>query len=127
MVILIGRLITKPELRTIDVSDDMSDRDSLLQAGQEAQWCIFDPIISVIYGRKYQQTKEQEYLQLQTQYFNRALAQLTPEDSPFGGFKCPELYYLENGSYVPNDTTPLLWTQANLWIAFKFMEQSLII
>ena len=117
----------KPELRTIDVSDDMSDRDSLLQAGQEAQWCIFDPIISVIYGRKYQQTKEQEDLQLQTQYFNRALAQLTPEDSPFGGFKCPELYYLENGSYVPNDTTPLLWTQANLWIAFKFMEQSLII
>lgn len=116
----------KPELRTIDVSDDMSSRDSLLQAGQEAQWCIFDPIMSVIYGKKYQKTKHQEYLQLQTHYFNRSLTQLTPEDSSFGGFKCPELYYLENGSYVPNDATPLLWTQANLWIAFKFMEQSTI-
>jgi len=113
----------KPELRTIDVSDDMSSRDSLLQPGQEAQWCIFDPIMSIIYGKKYQQTKKPEYLQLQTKYFNRSLAQLTLEDSPFGGFKCPELYYLENGSYVPNDTTPLLWTQANLWIALKFMEQ----
>ncbi len=117
----------KPEFRTIDVSDDMSSRDSLLKAGQEAQWCIFDPIISVIYGKKYQQTKNPEYLQLQTDYFNRSLKQLTPEDSPFGGFKCPELYYLEKGHYVPNDTTPLLWTQANLWIAFKFMEQSSIL
>jgi len=34
--------------------------------------------------------------------------------------------YLENGNYVPNDTTPLLCTQANLWIAFKFMEQNSI-
>ena len=42
-----------------------------------------------------------------------------------GPFKCPELYYLENGNYVPNDATPLLWTQANLWIAFKFMKQNL--
>ena len=117
----------KPELRTIDVSDDMSRRDSLLKAGQEAQWCIFDPIISVIYGKKYQQTKKPEYLQLQTKYFKRSLAQLTPEDSSLGGFKCPELYYLEKGNYVPNDTTPLLWTQANLWIAFKFIEQSRIL
>jgi hypothetical protein len=115
----------KPELRTIDVSDNMSERDSLLQIGQEAQWCIFDPIISVIYGRKYQETKKSEYLELQTKYFNRSLAQLTSEDSPYGGFKCPELYYLEKGQYVPNDATPLLWTQANLWIAFKFMEASL--
>lgn len=114
----------KPEQRTIDVSEDMSSRDSLLQIGQEAQWCIFDPIISVIYGKKYQKTNKKEYLELQTKYFNRSLAQLTPEDSPFGGFKCPELYYLENGNYVPNDATPLLWTQANLWIAFKFMEQN---
>ena len=38
---------------------------------------------------------------------------------------CPELYYLEEGQYVPNDTVPLLWTQANLWMAFKFMKDSL--
>ncbi|MDP3009910.1 MAG: hypothetical protein Q8N30_12685 [Methylococcales bacterium] len=104
----------------------MSSRDSLLQIGQEAQWCIFNPIISVIYGKKYQKTHKKEFLELQTKYFNRSLAQLTPENSLFGGFKCPELYYLENGNYVPNDATPLLWTQAHLWIAFKFMEQNSI-
>jgi Glycosyl hydrolases family 15 len=114
----------QPELRMIDVSDDMTNRDSLLLPGQEAQWCIFDPIISIIYGIKYQQTKDQYYLKLQIHYFNRALSQLTPEDSPFGGYKCPELYYLEKEIYKPNDTTPLLWTQANLWMAFTFMFSS---
>lgn len=112
----------KPELRTIDVSDDMSNRDSLLEIGQEAQWCIFDPIISVIYGLRYQKTHDKNYLQLQTEYFNRSLSQLTAENSLFGEFKCPELYYLEKGSYVPNDATPLLWTQANFWNAFKFIQ-----
>ncbi|MGC2692656.1 MAG: hypothetical protein WA228_08160, partial [Desulfobaccales bacterium] len=96
-----------------------------LKPGQEAQWCIFDPIISIIYGFKYQKSGDQNYFRLQIHYFNRSLGQLTAEDSEFGGFKCPELYYLERGQYVPNDTVPLLWTQANLWMAFKFMRDSL--
>jgi phosphorylase kinase alpha/beta subunit len=115
----------KEEKRTIDVSDNIAERDSLLQSGQEAQWCIFDPVMSIIYGMKYQKTHDNHFLQLQTDYFNRSLSQLTPEDSRFGGFKCPELYYLEHGRYVPNDTTPLLWTQANLWMAFNYMERSM--
>ncbi|MGO8880174.1 MAG: phosphorylase kinase, partial [Desulfomonilaceae bacterium] len=93
--------------------------------GQEAQWCIFDPIMSIIYGQKYQRYHRKEYLQQQVYYFNRSLGQLTGEDSPFGAFRCPELYYLEKGQYVPNDTVPLLWTQANLWMAFKIMKDSL--
>jgi phosphorylase kinase alpha/beta subunit len=115
----------KPEERTIDVSDNIAKRDSLLIEGQEAQWCIFDPILSVIYGLKYQREWQEEHLKLQTHYFNRSLGQLTGEYSPFGPFKCPELYYLEGKQYVPNDTVPLMWTQANLWMAFKFMEESL--
>lgn len=114
----------KEEKRTIDVSDNIAERDSLLQSGQEAQWCIFDPIISIVYGRKYQKTHDKHFLQLQTDYFNRSLNQLTSEESRFGGFKCPELYYLEHGRYVASDTTPLLWTQANLWMAFNCMEKS---
>jgi hypothetical protein len=54
-------------------------------AKEQAQWCIFDPIISIIYGLKYQQVHEEQYLQLQTHYFNRSLAQLTEENSIFGG------------------------------------------
>lgn len=114
----------KEEKRMIDVSDNIAERDNLLQSGQEAQWCIFDPIISVAYGRKYQETHDKQFLQLQTDYFNRSLNQLTSEESRFGGFKCPELYYLEHGRYVASDTTPLLWTQANLWMAFNYMEKS---
>ncbi len=96
-----------------------------LKIGEEAQWCIFDPIVSAIFGLKFQKTHEQEYLKQQTHYLNRSLGQLTGEDCPFGEFKCPELYYLQNGRYVPGDATPLLWTQANLRIALKMMEQSL--
>jgi phosphorylase kinase alpha/beta subunit len=112
------------EERTLDVSTDMSSRNQLLQKGQEAQWCIFDPIISIIYGLKYKVSHDAESLKLQTHYFNRALGQITSEDNWLGAFKCPESYYLERGVYVPNDVTPLLWTQANLLMAFKFMEEN---
>lgn len=114
-----------PETRTIDFSDNMAMRDALLPEGGEAQWCLFDSIVSAIWGHRFQQTGQPELLQSQIHYFNRALGQLTPADSPFGGYKCPELYYQEQGRYVPNDSTPLLWTQANLLLAFWQLEQSL--
>nr|WP_198648448.1 glycoside hydrolase family 15 protein [Cyanothece sp. BG0011] len=98
-----------------------------LQLGEEAQWCIFDPIISAIFGVKFQQTQEKNYLEQQTYYLNRSLGQITASDSPFGGFKCPELYYLEKEAYVPGDATPLLWTQANLRVALEMMKRSLSI
>ena len=115
-----------PETRTADFSEDISVRDALLKAGEEAQWCIFDPIISVIYGLKFQKTRRQEFLNLQILYLNRSLGQLTDRDCPFGEFKCPELYYIQEGRYTPNEATPLLWTQANLQVALKIMEQSLM-
>lgn len=115
-----------PEARTIDFSDNMSERDTLLKEGEEAQWCIFDPIISAIFGLKFQQTHQKKYLEQQIYYLNRSLSQLTGEDSEFGQYKCPELYYLENGNYVPSDATPLLWTQANLLIALKMAEYSFL-
>ncbi len=96
-----------------------------LQAQEEAQWCIFDPIISTIYGVRWQKTQQTEDLAQQTFYLNRSLGQLTATESKVGGFKCPELYYLKQDKYVPNDATPLLWTQANLLTTLKIMEQSL--
>ena len=109
-----------------------SDREQWLQEqgrglkqGEEAQWCIFDPILSAIFGSKFQKTRQIKYLEKQTFYLNRSLGQVTAADSKLGGFKCPELYYLNHDKYVPNDATPLLWTQANLRIALKIMEQSL--
>ncbi len=113
-----------PEKRTDDFSDNQAERDALLIPGQEAQWCIFDPIISVIYGRRYAESGDEADLKEQMKYFQRALSQLTPEDSRYGGLKCPESYYMEHGKYVPNDITPLLWTQANLLQSVAWMKHS---
>jgi GH15 family glucan-1,4-alpha-glucosidase len=104
--------------RTRDFSDEMDRRDALLRPGEEAQWCIFDPILSALYGKRCVEFGGKENLELQLLYLNRSLAQITPE------LRCPEAYYLEHGAYVPNDNTPLLWTQANLWVALHHAQQS---
>lgn len=113
------------EQRTADFSEEIEKRDAFLEPGQEAQWCIFDPIVSAIFGQHYQQTGRQFYLEQQTHYLNRSLGQITGQHSRFGPYQCPELYYLQDDQYVPSDATPLLWTQANLVIALKMMEKSL--
>jgi len=117
------RIKIPAEGRTVDFSDNIDDRDVLLSPGKEAQWCIFDPILAVIYGEKFQETRNKEFLELATYYFNRSLGQITGNDSNIITFRCPEAYFSENGQYVPNDHTPLLWTQANLMAAFwKMIE-----
>jgi hypothetical protein len=119
------RKLLSAEARTSDFSDDLSGRDSLLKPGEEAQWCIFDPIISVIHGRRYLESRSQVDLELQRLYLRRSLSELTRPDSMFGAYRCPESYFLEDGRYVPNDITPLLWTQANLRLALAWMERTL--
>jgi phosphorylase kinase alpha/beta subunit len=101
-----------PEQRAGDFSNRIELRDELLQPGCEAQWCLFDPLLSVIYG-------ERNLLAEQLEFLNRALAQLTVDGA------CAELYYLKHGTYVPNEHTPLAWTQANLAIAIHELESSL--
>jgi phosphorylase kinase alpha/beta subunit len=113
-----------PETRTIDVSEHQETRDALARPGEEAQWCVFDPIVSIIAGRRYRRTGEAADLDRQVHHFNRALGQLTGTDCPQGALRCPEAYYLEHGRYVPNDHVPLLWTQANLWLALLAMRSS---
>ncbi len=110
--------------RTEDFSDDQSTRDALLSPGEEAQWCIFDPIISIIFGKRYLESKNGADRKKQVEYFHRSLCQLTNEASSFEPLKCPESYYLEKGKYVPNDITPLLWTQSNLLQAMHMMKQT---
>lgn len=112
-----------PEHRTQDFSNNIADRDLLLAApGAEAQWCIFDPIISVIHGKRYQHSGKKEELEQQTFYLNRSLAQITAEQYGPDAFRCPELYYREDGAFVPNDHLPLYWTQANLLMALHTLE-----
>jgi phosphorylase kinase alpha/beta subunit len=109
---------------TADVSERQEERDALARPGEEAQWCIFDPIVSVIAGRRYLRTRNPPDLDRQVHHLNRSLGQLTGSDCPRGELLCPEAYYLEHGRYVPNDNVPLLWTQANLWLALRAMQVS---
>ena len=121
----------KPEQRAAETSQSTAERDAGMRVGEEAQWCIFDPILSVIYGQRYLRLKQTgpaaeaaEMLRLQTCYFNRALGQVTGPSDSYPAGRTPEAYYLEHGHYVPNDQTPLLWTQANLWLALHQMQSS---
>ena len=45
-----------PAKRTADFSHGVGMRNKLLAPGQETQWCLFDPIMSAAYGRKYHRT-----------------------------------------------------------------------
>jgi len=116
----------RPQQRTADFSDDLSSRDRLLSsAGQEAQWCVFDPIISCIFGMKLKSVRSGKHLARQAEYLNRSLGQITGgHQADVPAFRCPELYYLEAQRLVPNDHVPLLWTQANLMLALQLMQES---
>lgn len=116
-----------PERRTTDHSAGTDERDVLLrEVGEEAQWCLFDPMLSAGYGARYLRSRAAEDHERQVHHFNRALAQITPH------WQCPELYYLqtvdsESGGrkYHPNRHLPLQWTQANLVVALEALRTSI--
>ncbi|MDX9818931.1 MAG: glycoside hydrolase family 15 protein [Desulfococcus multivorans] len=110
------RKIFKTKERTRDFSDTMQARDAHIRFGREAQWCIFDALISCIYAHQPSLTKDGEGLQ--AYHLNRALRQLT--ESADGRLLCPEAYFLEKNAYTPNDHVPLQWAQANLRLAIHF-------
>lgn len=103
-----------------DFSEQLDYRDAFLQPNCEAQWCIFDPVLSAIYGQRFlADPADIASFRKQIHYFNRSLAQVT------GAGQCPELYFLKGGRYVPNAHTPLAWTQANQALALHLIEKSL--
>ena len=106
-----------PEERSGEFSEKVDVRDEFLQPGCEAQWCLFDPLLSVIYGAEYQESGRAESLELQLEHVNRAIAQLDEG-------RCPELYFLKRGKWVTNEHTPLAWTQANLSMAVESLGRS---
>lgn len=112
------RELFSPQERSGDFSQNMERRDRLLKEGQEAQWCIFDPILSAICGNRYLRSGIASDIENQVAHFNRSLGQITST------LRCPEAYFIERCEYVPNDNVPLRWTQANLWLALKLMKST---
>jgi hypothetical protein len=109
--------------RAADFSENLQARNALIRPGEEAQWCLFDPVIACIYGRRVLENPDDtDSRYLQTHYLNRALSQLTAGEGEKGALLCPEAYFLENGIYIPNDNTPLQWTMANLRLALHWLK-----
>ena len=114
-----------PEKRTVDLSEDIICRDDFGAAGREAQWCIFDSAVSVIYARMFQRDRRTSDFERQAFYLNRALSQLAEASDGSGRLLLPEAYFEESGRWVPNDHVPLQWAHANLLRAVCAMEDSL--
>jgi Glycosyl hydrolases family 15 len=109
-----------PGQMSSDFSERLDFRDAHLQTDCEAQWCIFDPLLSIIYGERFLADRSDlASFRKQIHYFNRSLAHLTVDGA------CPELYFLKHGRYIPNVHTPLAWTQANQALALHLMELSI--
>jgi len=106
-----------PEERSMDFAQRLAVRDEFLRPGCEAQWCLFDPMLSVIYREQYQETGSAEALARQLEHLNRAIGQLDEE-------RCPEAYFLKDGRWTANEHTPLAWTQANLAVAMEYLHPS---
>ncbi|MFT6591589.1 MAG: hypothetical protein ACJA2P_002447 [Rhodoferax sp.] len=62
----------------------------------------------------------------QVRHLDRALRQIIGLNCAQGALCCPEVYYLEQRRYAPNDQVPLLWMQDNLWLAFQAMQQNVL-
>lgn len=103
----------------------------------EAQWTLFDPILSSYWGKRYQQEGNPQHFEKQLKHLNRSLSQFTTQ--PDGSLKLPELYYHEQEGINLDDSfadahrynlqagdhTPLLWSQANLLRALTLFETNI--
>jgi phosphorylase kinase alpha/beta subunit len=100
--------------------EELKARDALLKPGEEAQWCLFDPMVSAYYGKLYQKHKKAEYLKLQQLFLSRSLAAITGDDCEFGAWLACEAYYLCKGKWVSNDDTP--WCGHKRICSWHFMK-----
>jgi len=104
------------QTRTSGFEDDVGARDRHLLPGTEAQWCLFDPVLSVIHGWRFLASRDPRERELQEWHLLRSLGQITGDDCALGPGLCPEAYCMpdsrEPGRWIANDDTPLLWTQA---------------
>lgn len=92
------------------------------KTASEAQWTLFDPLLSAYHGRRYREDRRPADYLRQPQYLNRALAQLV--DISGQGLRLPELYRLKTplSEWRANPHIPLIWSQANMLIALGEFE-----
>lgn len=94
--------------------------------GTEAQWTMFDPLLSAYWGKRYAESQDDAHRNKQLFYLDRSLANLEPQ--PSGNLAMPEAYFYDytdgENRWTPNDHTPLLWAHANLLTAVRVFEET---
>ena len=103
--------------RTEDFSkpENMALRNRYLTPGNEAQWTLIDPLMAIYYARQYQKQAKPEDARQAKRFIARSLKSIvTHEKEGVIVWRIPELFFLEDGMWVPNDHLGLLWGQANL-------------
>jgi phosphorylase kinase alpha/beta subunit len=93
-------------------------------SGTEAQWTLFDPVLSLYWGKRYLADGNLSHRRHQVRYLKRSLAQVV--ETEHGTWLMPEAYYheydpKEGNHWTPNDHVPLLWSQANLLRAMQVL------
>jgi len=111
-----------------DLERVLDARDALLEPGTEAQWCLFDPLLSTIYGWRFLRTRDEADRERQVHHLHRSLGQITGPECGLGEGLFPEAYYLpdvdEPERWEANGNTPLLWTQALVVQALLALERT---
>jgi len=104
---------------------EIAMRNKLAKPGEEAQWTIFDSVMSTIYGNLFKESGTFEDLQAQQRHFLRSVAQVTGPDAPTGPWVFPECYYLCDGAWTANDAIGSVWAVSNFLPALQCIEQTL--
>ncbi len=104
--------------------------DKYWNGGLDPQWLLFNSMVSSIEGRKHQQDWDSKSEQLQVDYFNDSLMQITTNPNNPTMFAVPELKHVagwDNGNPIweVNPNTPLLWAAANHKMMIHDMKESL--
>ncbi len=114
-------------VRTADFSNPeaMKLRDHYVTSGTEAQWTLFDPLLSMYYAHQYQKDGGVESANKAARFLVRALKSVIVHEKNNGEviWRIPELFFLEGDRWVPNDHLGLLWAQANLLQALRTYEE----
>jgi hypothetical protein len=133
-----GAYFSAKEPMRVERMNSLSLEDRLaggMKKKGEAQWTLGAPILSVIWGKLYQQTRKPEYLERQTFELNRALGMITGKHSALGPGTIPESYLQVRATSLERpgeelwtfaeNPLPLNWAKANLRLAMETMRQSL--
>jgi Glycosyl hydrolases family 15 len=114
--------------RTADYSTNemMAQRTKYMYPGGEAQWTFADPMVATYYARKYQKNRNERDANRAQEFLVRSLRNVivhTKSGTSENVWRLPELFFIENGQWVPNDHLGLLWGQANLLYGLKVYQQ----